>query len=245
MRSHNLSRTKTARKSGAIVQGIDLAMMILEKSEGIEIVTAIIAGAQKKERGVPATVTEIGPPRDEAEMTKNERAETDLDLPSVMEVREGAETIAIIAKGENESIHDTNEIVTDDTHTTICETLCETPRDAHGTIRIILQTIGVREGLRHRCNADETSLEAAIQTLMGHRGTLMTGIHGVVILVRTVETGVLGVVLTFAGLPVAVEALHMVDDPWITILLVEIPAIAIVTETATEDLEEIGKDVKQ
>ena len=81
--------------------------------------------------------------------------------------------------------------------------------------------------------------------MMGHRGTLMTGIHGVVILVPTVETGVLGVVLTFAGLPVAVEALHMVDDPWITILLVEIPAIAIVTETATEDLEEIGKDVKQ
>ena len=82
--------------------------------------------------------------------------------------------------------------------------------------------------------------------MMGHRGTLMTGIHGVAILVPTVETGVLVVVLvTFAALPVAVEALHMVDDPWTTILLVEITAIAIVTETATEDLEEIGKDVKQ
>ena len=123
LRSQNLRRTKTARKSGAIVLGIDLAMMILERSEGIEIVTAIIAGAQKNERGVPATVTEIEPPRDEAEMTKNERAETDLDLRNVMEAREGAETIAIIARGENGNIHDTNGIVTDDTHTTICETL--------------------------------------------------------------------------------------------------------------------------
>lgn len=232
-----------AKKSVAIVPGIGLAMTMIERNGRIE--TASIEGAHRKtERNVLAIVTGIEVLRDEAKIVKNEKVETDLDLRNVKAAREEVETIAIIAIGENGSNRDTNEIATDATNTMIIGT----PRGALGTILIITQTIGVPEDLRLPCNADETSLEAT-ETLVDHRATLMSVIHGVVILVHMVETGVLaGVVLmTFAALPVAIQALRTVEDLWTTTLLVEtirLLAIAIVIETAIEALDEIGIDVK-
>ena len=147
---------RVAIKSVVIGLEIDLEMKNLERIDEIVTVTASVDALRKREMEGLAMAMAIENEilRDEG-ARRNEKAEIDLDLPSVTEAQEEAETIIITANIETENIHDTNEIENAATTTTIFATQSDAP------VTIVITTMtGDPEDHHQPCSAEEVTLVA-------------------------------------------------------------------------------------